>query len=39
MIRQFTAVLLVFLLAGCGYNDLQKQDEGVSAAWAEVLNQ
>ncbi len=39
MIRQFTAVLLVFLLAGCGYNDLQKQDEGVNAAWSEVLNQ
>lgn len=39
MIRQFAVVLLVFLLAGCGYNDLQKQDEGVSAAWAEVLNQ
>src|SRR6478735_740659 len=39
MIRQFTIVLLMLLLAGCGYNDLQKQDEGVNAAWSEVLNQ
>jgi LemA protein len=27
------------LLSGCGYNTLQQQDEGVKAAWAEVLNQ
>lgn len=26
-------------LSGCGYNTLQTQDEQVSAAWAEVLNQ
>ena len=26
-------------LAGCGYNKLQNQDEGVKAAWSEVLNQ
>ena len=26
-------------LAGCGYNTLQKQDEQVTAAWSEVLNQ
>ena len=26
-------------LAGCGYNDLQRQDEGIKAAWSEVLNQ
>src|SRR6188768_766183 len=26
-------------LAGCGYNKLQQQDEGVKAAWSEVLNQ
>jgi LemA protein len=24
---------------GCGYNKLQQQDEGVKAAWSEVLNQ
>jgi len=27
------------LLSGCGYNSLQQQDEGVKAAWSEVLNQ
>jgi LemA protein len=26
-------------LAGCGYNKLQEQDEGVKAAWSEVVNQ
>ena len=26
-------------LAGCGYNDFQRLDEQVKAAWAEVLNQ
>src|SRR6185437_6792585 len=26
-------------LSGCGYNELQRQDEGVKAAWSEVLNQ
>jgi LemA protein len=29
----------VFLLSGCGYNSLQSQDEGVKAAWSEVVNQ
>jgi LemA protein len=27
------------LLSGCGYNKLQQQDEGVKAAWAQVLSQ
>ncbi|WP_436198148.1 LemA family protein [Fontimonas thermophila] len=27
------------LLSACGYNTLQRQDEQVKAAWAEVLNQ
>lgn len=27
------------LLSGCGYNAIQAQDEGVKAAWSEVLNQ
>jgi LemA protein len=31
--------LLVGLLSGCGYNAIQHKDEGVSAAWSEVLNQ
>jgi LemA protein len=26
-------------LSGCGYNSLQTQDEGVKAAWSEVVNQ
>jgi LemA protein len=29
----------VLLLSGCGYNTLQSQDEGIKAAWGEVLNQ
>src|SRR5499427_8130833 len=42
MIRKFAALLAVLAtlaLAGCGYNDLQRQDEGIKAAWSEVLNQ
>jgi LemA protein len=27
------------LLQGCGYNDLQRGDEQIKAAWSEVLNQ
>jgi LemA protein len=27
------------LLSGCGYNDLQRQDEQIKSAWSEVLNQ
>ena len=26
-------------LGGCGYNDIQRGDEGVNAAWSEVVNQ
>lgn len=26
-------------LSGCGYNDIQRQDEQVKAAWSQVLNQ
>ena len=33
------ALLLTPLLSGCGYNALQAQDEQITAAWAEVLNQ
>lgn len=35
------ALLLVVagLLSGCGYNQIQINDETVSAAWSEVLNQ
>jgi LemA protein len=30
---------LAGLLSGCGYNTLQQQDEAVTAAWSEVVNQ
>ena len=33
------AVLASLSLTGCGYNDLQRQDEAITAAWSEVLNQ
>jgi len=34
------AVLLAaVLLEGCGYNDMQRQDEQITSAWSEVLNQ
>jgi LemA protein len=42
MIRKlaaFLAVVATLMLGGCGYNDLQRQDEGIKAAWSEVLNQ
>ncbi len=42
MIRKLAGLLVLFAtlaLAGCGYNDLQRQDEGIKAAWSEVLNQ
>jgi LemA protein len=44
-VRGFSAFMAVFLallvtgLGGCGYNNLQRQDENVKAAWAEVVNQ
>ena len=34
-----TAAVAVVTLSGCGYNDLQRQDEGIKAAWSEVVNQ
>jgi len=33
------AVVTTLVLGGCGYNDLQRQDEGIKAAWSEVVNQ
>ena len=32
-------VLITLALSGCGYNDIQRTDEQVKAAWSEVLNQ
>ena len=39
MIRTVLAFLLASVLAGCGYNEIQSKDEGVKAAWAEVISQ
>ena len=42
MLRTIAALLAaaaVVTLSGCGYNDLQRQDEGIKAAWSEVVNQ
>jgi LemA protein len=39
MLRFVAVVLLAVTLSGCGYNRFQTQDEQVSAAWSEVLNQ
>jgi len=33
------AAIAAAILSGCGYNDLQRQDEQVKAAWSEVINQ
>jgi LemA protein len=38
IIPLITLIILVSL-SGCGYNTLQSQDEAVSSAWSEVLNQ
>lgn len=42
MLRYFAMLgvaLTVLTLSGCGYNQLQTQDEQVKSAWAQVLNQ
>lgn len=33
------AAFMALALGGCGYNDLQRQDEGIKASWSEVVNQ
>ena len=38
MRKLFLAFIAVLSLSGCGYNDFQSLDEGVKAAWSEVLN-
>jgi LemA protein len=40
--RAWSVTLLaaaMLAVSGCGYNSLQQRDEGVKAAWAEVVNQ
>ena len=39
MWRLLSAVFVSVVLSSCGYNDLQRQDEAINAAWSEVLNQ
>jgi LemA protein len=31
-------MIIAALLSGCGYNQIQQKDEGVKAAWSQVLN-
>jgi LemA protein len=38
-ILKVLALAAVLALSGCGYNDLQRGDEGIKAAWSEVVNQ
>ncbi len=38
-LRGLFVVALMVVLSGCGYNEMQRQDETVKAAWAEVLLQ
>jgi LemA protein len=33
------AAAAAFVVAGCGYNEIQTRDEAVKAAWSEVLSQ
>ena len=39
IIQFFFLILVVFSFSNCGYNEIQRKDEAVKAAWAEVLNQ
>jgi len=38
-IALFLLAAATLALGGCGYNDMQRSDEQVKAAWAEVVNQ
>jgi LemA protein len=37
--RIWLLAAVALLVAGCGYNSIQQQDESVKAAWSEVVNQ
>ncbi|HEY9130741.1 MAG TPA: LemA family protein [Dyella sp.] len=39
MLRAIALLAMLFVLSGCGYNAMQRQDEAVKAAWSEVINQ
>lgn len=38
-VRWLGLSLFALLLSGCGYNDIQRLDEQVKAAWSQALNQ
>ncbi|MGY0505965.1 LemA family protein [Luteimonas sp. e5] len=38
VLRLLALILLASLLSGCGYNEIQRKDEAVKAAWSQVLN-
>ena len=38
MRKLFLALLATLTLSGCGYNEFQRLDEAVTAAWSEVVN-
>ncbi len=37
--RTASVLVLASALGGCGYNDIQRNDEQVKSAWSEILNQ
>jgi LemA protein len=39
LLKPWLLILVLTLLSGCGYNQIQINDEDVKANWAEVLNQ
>ena len=39
IVGRVALLALLLVLASCGYNDLQRNDEQINAAWSEVLNQ
>ncbi|MGH8234796.1 MAG: LemA family protein [Rhodanobacteraceae bacterium] len=39
VVSGFALLLACGLLSGCGYNQIQRRDEAVKAAWSEVINQ
>jgi LemA protein len=39
LFRLSFAILLIALLSGCGYNQIQTNDEAIKAQWSEVVNQ
>lgn len=38
-LKWLAITVLTSMLLGCGYNEFQSKDEGIKAAWGEVVNQ